>query len=74
MFNRIWKAWKKFGHWMGDRVARVLLTIFYFTLALPFGLLVRLTQDPLDVRSKSADGWVKKHEPDVSINSARRRF
>lgn len=74
MFKKIWRGWKKFGQWMGDQVARILLTVFYFTLALPFGLLVRLTQDPLDIRPGHASGWVKRVEADQTMKSARRTF
>lgn len=74
MLGKIWHHWKRFGQWIGDHVARILLVIFYFTLALPFGLLVRLTQDPLDIKSRGIHGWLNKAHQDVSIDSARKSF
>ena len=63
----------RFGRWLGDHVARLMLTAFYFTIALPFGLLVSVTQDPLDVR-KRFGGWVARHPDDPSLDRARRLF
>ncbi len=74
MLKKIWHHWKRFGQWMGDNVARIVLTIFYFTLALPFGLIVRFTQDPMDVKPKGMPGWVKKDHQEISLVTARRSF
>lgn len=74
MLKKIWHQWKRFGQWMGDNVARVLLIVFYFTVALPFGLIVRLTQDPLDKRPNGLHGWVKKTHQEISLVIARRSF
>jgi len=46
MLKKIWTAWRNFGRWLGDQVARVFLVVFHFTVMLAFSLLVRLTQDP----------------------------
>ncbi len=60
LLRTMWTMWRRFGRWMGDQVARVFLVAFYFTIALPFGLVVRFTQDPLDMRAKSDAGWVTR--------------
>ena len=74
MLRKLWSNWQRFGHWMGDQVARVFLVLFYFTVALPFGLLVRLTQDPLDIRSKTGAGWVKRETKDKTLTDTGRSF
>lgn len=74
MFKKFWRAWLRCGRWIGDQVARLFLTVFYFTVALPFGLIVRLTQDPLDVRYREGAGWLQRNTPDKTINNARRAF
>jgi hypothetical protein len=71
--RRLWRAWLRFGRWLGDHVARVALTAFYFTVALPFGLLVSLTQDPLDLRHR-AGGWVSRAADNPTLDRARRLF
>lgn len=40
------RLWRRFGHAMGDALARVVLTVFYFTVMVPFALLAR-RQDAL---------------------------
>ena len=36
--RRFWEGWKRFGQAIGDFLARVILSIFYFAIFLPFGL------------------------------------
>ena len=72
--KKIWAGWKRFGHFMGDMLARVVLTIFYFTILLPFGLLTTLLGDPLNIRSKSKPSWLKRETGDRSLTEARRQF
>src|SRR6185503_9025048 len=45
--RKVWEAWKRFGQFIGDQLGRVVLTIFYFTLFMPFALGVRFFSDPL---------------------------
>lgn len=73
MLRKIWNSWRRFGQWMGDRVARAVLLVLYLTVALPFGLLIRLTQDPLDTRSLNG-GWVDRASEDPSLDDAGRLF
>jgi hypothetical protein len=57
LLKRAWAAWKAFGHKVGNFQARVLLTIFYGVLMLPFGLAARLFSDPLRIK-KRPDAWL----------------
>jgi hypothetical protein len=57
LLKRAWTAWKAFGHKVGNFQARVLLTIFYGVLMLPFGLAARLFSDPLRIK-KRPDAWL----------------
>ncbi len=72
--RKIMAGWKRFGHFMGDLLARVVLTIFYFTLWLPFGLITTLFGDPLQIRSKLKPTWLKRETGDRSLVEARRQF
>jgi hypothetical protein len=74
MLKRIWNGWRRFGQWLGDQVARVFLVLFYFTLALPVGLIVRVAQDPLDVKNKKGTDWVSRRTRDRTLDDARRNF
>ncbi len=72
MLRTFWENWKRFGKWMGDQVARVILTILYFTLVLPFGLGLRLLSDPLG--RKSVPEWTEKDMPEASLDQAGNLF
>lgn len=67
MFKRLWEAWKRLAHKIGNFQARVLLTILYAVLVLPFGLAVRLFADPLHIRrlpSKWLDHDLSPRDPE----------
>jgi hypothetical protein len=69
-----WEAWKRFGQFMGDQVGRVVLSIFYFTLFMPFGLGVRFFLDPLGMRARDRVEWLERKTQDLTIDDARRLF
>ena len=52
--KRLWAAWKKIAHAIGNFQARILLTVIYAVLLLPFGLAVRAFSDSL--RDQEAPG------------------
>jgi hypothetical protein len=54
--KRAWEAWKAFGKKIGNFQARVLLTVAYGIVVLPFGLAARLFSDPLQIK-KRPDAW-----------------
>jgi hypothetical protein len=75
LLRTLWQAWKRFGQFLGDVLARVVLTLFYFTVFVPFGLGVTLWSDPL--RMRKSDGtclWLSRRTGDQSIDEARRQF
>jgi hypothetical protein len=68
----IWAGWKKIGSAIGDLLARIVLSILYFTLVLPFGLITRLTRDPLDLDDHSPVRWHDRSTNDHTIEDGRR--
>lgn len=69
----IWKKWRAFGQVMGDFVARIIMTVFYFTVAIPFGVGVRLFKDPLHLKSGDT-GWLKRETKPETLEDARRLY
>jgi hypothetical protein len=69
----VWKKWRAFGKVMGDFVARIFMTVFYFTVALPFGIGVRLFKDPLRLKSTEV-AWLKREQSEETIEAARRLY
>jgi hypothetical protein len=73
----IWSTWKKVGQFIGDWIARVALTVFYFVVALPFGLGTRLLGDPLRAHPIVASTYWQTREEDQiphDLQEARRQF
>ena len=72
--RKVWHAWKRFGQFMGDLIGRLVLTVFYFTLLMPFGLGVRFFGDPLAIRPLNRATWLERKTHDLTLEDARRLF
>ena len=70
--RNLWQAWKRIALILGDFIGRVILTIFYFTIFLPFGLGMRLFGDPLKIKPEHAAAWEARETMDRDLESARR--
>ena len=74
LIKNFWQNWKAFGQFLGDWVARVLLTIFYFTVLLPFGIGVRLFSDPLAIKTRPDTLWRPRPTGDKTLEDLQRQF
>lgn len=74
MLRKLWEGWKAFGHFMGNVVARVVLSVFYFTVFVPFGLGVRLLSDPLEIKTGPNELWRPRSTGDQTLDEAGRQF
>jgi len=75
VLRAIWATWKRIGQFIGDFIARLVLSLFYLTLFVPFGVGVRLFGDPLDIKAKSNPSWwLERAAPDLGLDDARRQF
>ena len=72
--RKVWEAWKRFGQVIGDFVGRLVLTVFYFTLFVPFALIVRLFMDPLALRPVVNPKWLERKTTDLTLDDSRRLF
>jgi len=73
MLKRLWEAWKRLAHRIGNFQARVLLTVLYAVLVLPFGLVVRLFSDPLRIRRRPAE-WLDRSDNPADTIFARKQW
>jgi hypothetical protein len=69
---KIWHAWKKFGQFLNDWVARVILSIFYFTIFMPFGIGVRLLLDPLTLKPDHTAKWQERVTTDLDLKDGKK--
>lgn len=73
MRQMIWERWKAFGRFIGNLLARIVLTIFYMTVFVPFGLGARLFSDQLEVKRRPDSLWRPRDEIESTLESARRQ-
>ena len=70
--RRFTEAVKSLGSMVGGYQSRFLLTIFYFIVIAPFGLITRLSSNPLRTDTDSTrSNWVKREKAGTDIDSAR---
>jgi hypothetical protein len=71
-YKRAWEAWKKFGHKIGNFQARIILSIVYAILVLPFGLAARWFSDPLRIKKKP-EQWLDHPDEAYDLEWARKQ-
>ncbi len=74
LVENFWHHWKEFGQFLGNWLGRVVLTIFYFTVFVPFGLGVRLFTDPLHIKKHPPEQWVPRTTGDQNLEEVLRQF
>ena len=74
LLRRVWQAWKRDGQLIGDAIARVVLTLFYFTFFAPFGLGMRLWGGPLQIRPRQQIAWLARTTRGQNLDDARKLF
>ncbi|MDX2138420.1 MAG: hypothetical protein SF123_10030 [Chloroflexota bacterium] len=70
-------AWARFGilaSIFGDMQARVVASILYFTVVLPFGLIMQIGDHPFKHSGKPNNpGWVKREPVPTAMEDAQRQ-
>jgi hypothetical protein len=70
-----WSRWREMSQKAADVQARVLLTVFYFTMMLPFGVVMGLLKDPLRIKQRpSGSYWVERKPTSGTLADAKRQF
>jgi hypothetical protein len=68
-----WARWYAFARKVGNFVGGIAMTVFYFTVMLPFGLGVRFFGDPLGLKTEKPH-WSTVDSHEQTIDSARRLY
>ncbi len=72
IFRRGWRKWEHFAGKMGNVQGRLLMGYFYFIVVTPFGIIVRLFSDPLNIKKRPEQSdWHPKEPTDLTIEGAR---
>jgi len=73
----LWNRWLVLAQKIGKFQSRIVLTVVYFVIVLPFGLGVRLLADPLRIRRRSVQAqsnWSARQTSDVDLDASYRQF
>ena len=68
----VWSVWNRMMHAVGNFQARLLLTILYAIIVLPFGLIVRLFTDPLHIKHPPT-AWGEHPDEKMDMDWAKRQ-
>lgn len=74
MLKTLWNKWKAFSDWVGNIVARIIFTIFYFIILLIPGLIVTLFTDKLKIKSKVESTWIDRKDFEDSLEKAKLQY
>ncbi len=74
ILKRLNAWWMPIAEAISALIGRIVLTVFYLVVALPFGLMARIVVDPLRLRRGGDSAWTPMRERDRSIEEGRRQF
>lgn len=74
ILQRIWERWKIIAHHIGVFQSRVILTLFYFILLLPIGIIFGFFKDALGIKAKYATTWRNKEKQSVAMEEMKEQF
>lgn len=74
MLRHLWQEWLILARHIGNFQARVLITLVYFTLILPFGLALAWFTDTLRMKPAPANrAWLERTTRDRDLEQARKQ-
>ena len=75
MLKILYKKWMYLAERIGTMNARIILTVLYFSMVAPFGLLLRVCSDPLRLRRHTGISyWVSRPRREVSLEEMKKQF
>ena len=73
-FKNGWQRWLDFSQKAANILGRIVITIFYFTLMLPFSIGVTLFGDPLKLKQSPSKFWDTREDTKTDLAAARQQF
>ena len=76
VWRHAWETWKRISLVMGAFFGRVWLTVLYFTVVVPFALLLRFISGPFSLRARAGHDlpqWKSTEGKAADLNAARRQ-
>ncbi len=70
----LWNKWKLIAHKIGLFQSRLILTIFYFTILIPAGLIYTILKNEMGIKSKSKTTWISKKHLNETLETMRKQY
>jgi hypothetical protein len=70
----IWESWKKIAHKIGTFQSRVILTIFYFVILFPAGIVYSTFKDVLGIKKVRSSEWINKQSKNQTLEELRKQY
>jgi|TARA_Y100000814_G_scaffold61238_1_gene37952 hypothetical protein len=74
LLKRAWQRWLRIAEVIAEFNSRVVLTLFYAIIVLPFGLVVRLFADPLAIKKTRISAWSEIRYRTRTLDEGKRQF
>lgn len=74
IIKTLWYKWKKVAHKIAVFQSRVILTILYFTILLPFGIVFSLFKDALNIKHAHSSNWIAKNKQPEILEEMREQY
>ena len=76
LLGPVQRAWMAFATVLGHVNTRIILTVLFYLVLTPVGLIMRLFRDPLDrsLRDRSTSQWIKRESQPVEPGRYERQF
>jgi hypothetical protein len=70
------RAWMAFALVLGHFNTRVILTVLFYLVMTPVGLIIRLFRDPLDrsLKENTSSHWIKREQQPIEVARYERQF
>jgi len=66
--------WKVFAKKIGIFQSRLILTIFYFSIFAPFGIIFSLLKDELRIRKRQKSTWIRKAKQCQTLEAMKEQY
>ena len=73
LIRAVWSRWKAIAEKIGLFQSRLILTLFYFVLLLPIGLIFSLFKDELKIKRSTKSNWIPKTKQCETLESVRKQ-
>jgi hypothetical protein len=69
----LWSRFKIIAAIIGDVQARMIMTVFYYTILVPFGFIAHFFIKPLEVQTSGTPQWLERPPIPSDLETAKRQ-